>query len=138
MAVKLPLRRGSYVAATAGVGRLTAAAGDAIATGVTNNYDVDVSDFDCVSVLAALTGAVLGDLGLTVQALDSTGTPVPIALTPAVTSPAQVFASGKAYGVQQYDVRGLQGIRVAVKNNNAGAQTVTFVDVLASITGVDF
>lgn len=132
----LTTTKGTYLGLHGGKAR--AGAGDAVAAGATNNYDFDVSDFDGISVLAAISAGALGDLGLTVQAFDSTGAVVPIALTPAVTSPAQVLSNAKAYGVQQFDVRGIAQIRVSVKNNNAGAQTVTFVDVLASVTGVDY
>lgn len=133
---KLALAKGSYLGLHAGTGRF--GAGDAIAAGATNNYDIDVSDFDGITVAAAISAGALADLGLTVEAFDSTGTVIPVALTTAVAAPTQVLNGGKAYGVQQYDVRGIQQIRVAVKNNNAGAQTVTFVDVFGAVTGVDY
>lgn len=133
---KLSLLKGSYLGLKQGEGR--AGAGDAIGIGATNNYDFDVSDFDGITVLAAISATALGDLGLTVQAFDSTNTVVPVPLTPAVANPANVLSGGNAYGVSQYDVRGIQQIRVAVKNNNAAAKVVQFVDVLAAVTGVDF
>lgn len=133
---KLAVTKGSYLGLHAGQAR--AGAGDSLAAGATNNYDFDVSDFDGITVMAAIAATALGDLGLTVQAFDSTGTIVPIALTPAVTSPTQVLAASVAYGIQQFDVRGIQQIRVAVKNNNAATKAISYVDVLGAVTGVDF
>lgn len=133
---KLATRVGSYLGLHSGAGR--AGAGDAIGIGATNNYDFDVSDFDGISVLAAMTATALGDIGVTVQAFDTTGTVVPVALTPAVTAPTNVLSGGNAYAVGQYDVRGISQIRVAVKNNNAAAKVVQFVDVFGAVTGVDF
>lgn len=132
----LSTTRGTYLGLHGGKAR--AGAGDAIGIGATNNYDFDVSDFDGISVLAAQTASALGDIGITVQPFDSTGAIVPVALTPAVAVPTNVLSGGNAYAVAQFDVRGIQAIRVAVKNNNAAAKVVQFVDVLAAVTGVDF
>lgn len=132
----LSLTKGPVFGLHGGLSRV--GVGDAIAASATNNYDFDVSDFDNFTVLAAMSGAAITDLVVGVEAFDSTGAVVPINLAAAITSPANIVSGGNVYAVQQYDTRGLSQVRVTVKNANAGAQTVRFVEVRGGITGVDF
>lgn len=132
----LPLARGSYLGTAQGVGRYLA--GQAIGTGASQTVDIDVSDFDNICVIASQTGAAAGDITLTVFPIEQDGVTASIApLTPAAAGTA-TLSGGHVAVVNQYDLRGLRGVRVSVKNNNAGGETIDFVDVFAGVTGVDF
>lgn len=133
--VTTPLAKGAYFGSKYAKDRVASAV--AIGAGITDTYQVNVSDFDNLTVLASQTGAAITDLVLTVFALDTTGTAHQIPLAPSVTSPAQVIVGGAVLAVQQYDLRGIDGIQINVKNANAGAETTNFVDILAGITGCD-
>ena len=81
-----------------------------------------------LTVLVEMTGAAVGDLIVTVQpySMDH-ATLIPMALptlatqTP-VTNPA--FGSGKCTFAGVFDVSGYDMVKVSIKNNNAGAQTI--------------
>ena len=133
--VKAALAKGAYFGSRYAKSRLANAV--AILTGVTATYDVNTSDFDNATILVSQTGAAITDLVVTVFVLDTTGTPHQIALAPAVTPPAQVIVGGAVLAVQQYDLRGIDGIRINVKNANAGSETTNFVDILCGVTGAD-
>lgn len=136
MASLLTLARGKYLATVQGLGRFLV--GQAIATGATQSVIVDVSDFDNITVIASQTGAATGDITLTVQPVEEDGVTVIPAVLPAALAGTAVLSGGHVSVVNQYDLRGLRQVQINVKNNNAGAETVDFVDVLAGITGVDF
>lgn len=136
MASLLTLARGKYLATVQGLGRFLV--GQAIAAGATQSVIVDVSDFDNITVIASQTGAATGDITLTVQPVEEDGVTVIPAVLPAALAGTAVLSGGHVSVVNQYDLRGLRQVQINVKNNNAGAETVDFVDVLAGITGVDF
>lgn len=114
------------------------ASASAIGAGVTAAADVDVSDFDNISVLVSMTAAVIGDLIVTVYGFDVGGNVHLIPLSPSPAPQAQVISAGAALAAVQYDLRGIDTVRIAVKNNNAGAQTINFIDFYAAVAGIDF
>ena len=118
-------------------GKFRALVNAAITTGQTLNADFDVSDFDLVTVLASMTGGAATDLTVTVFPFETDETTPLIAALP-VTAGTAVFSAGHVAQAIQVNVTGLKAIRVAVKNNNAGSETVDFVDVFAGVTGTDF
>lgn len=134
-ATLLQLVKGKYFGSR--LGQLRVASAVAIATGVTDTYDVDVDEFDNISVLVSMSGAASGDLSVTVEPFATDGTVLPIPLVPAVTASGPTFASPNVYYAAQFDVRGLLQVRITVKNNNAAGETINYVDVIAGITGCD-
>ncbi len=118
-------------------GKQRAQVNQAIGTGATVNTDFDISDFDLATVIVSMTGAATGDLGITVYPFEEDEANVPVAGLP-VTAGTAVVSGGHVAQVLQVNVTGLKAIRVAVKNNNAGGQTIDFVDVYAGVTGTDF
>lgn len=129
------LKRGKSFGSRYQAQRLVAAA--AITTTQTLSYDLDVSDFDNATILASLTAGALSDLTLTVYAFDALGVVHLQPLSPAVAPQAQLLVSGNALAAAQYDLRGIDTIEIAVKNNNAGTKSINFVDVFAAVTGAD-
>jgi hypothetical protein len=73
-----------------------------------------------------MNGAAVGDLVVTVQPFDSSGTAVmPGALVPvAQPTPNPAFAGGKVTFWGNFDVSPYEQVRVRIQNNNAGAQTI--------------
>jgi hypothetical protein len=132
----LPLIKGKYLASH--YGALRQGAAQAIATGVTDSFDFDVSEFDNFTVLVSMTGAASADLVVAVQPIAIDGEVLPIPLVPAVTPAGPTFVTPDVYYCGQFDTHGLDQIRVTVKNANAGGQTINFVDVIAGWTGSDF
>ena len=131
---KLTPTRGATLATILGKGRFKA--NQAITTGQTIVQDVDVSDFDLVTILVSMTATAITDLVVSVAPVLSDGT-IFAGLLP-VSSPAVVLVAGKAVQAIQVNVTGLQGIEIGVKNANAGSETITFIDVFAGVTGTDF
>lgn len=132
---KLTTGRGATLATVFGSARFLPA--QAITTGQTKTVDVDVSDYDLVTILVSMSAAAGTDLTLTVVAIEQDGvTPFPVALP--TTGAAATFVSPNAVQAVQVNCTGLKGIEIQVKNNNAGSQTINFVDVFAGVTGTDF
>jgi hypothetical protein len=80
---------------------------------------------DELTIEVDMTGAVAGDVILTVEPYSADGTTVLPMSLPAVNAPAAVFATGHVYAVASYDVSGQDIVRVGIKNNNASTQTIT-------------
>lgn len=102
------------------------AANAPIGAGATVTMDAAVGGADWVTLEASMTGGVAGDLTVTCLPYDSFGNLLPTSL-PAVanTGYASTFTSGKCYLVQQYNVQGIDRVQFQIKNNNAGAQTLS-------------
>lgn len=133
----LARKRGTYLGTINGSARVASA--QAINSGQTLTFDVDTSDFDNLTVVAQQTGAASGDLTVTVAPFETDGvTAFPLGLTAAVATGPTYDGSANVNYVGQFDLRGVQAVRVSVKNNNAAAKTINFIDVFAGITGVDY
>jgi hypothetical protein len=98
-----------------------------LATGVSTFMDAPVSDTDFVTVQADMTGAANGDLTITVVPFEADGNTLSgVALPPASGIGAgPTFASGRVTALLQYNVQGIDKVRITFKNNNAGTQTLT-------------
>lgn len=94
----------------------------AIATGASNNVDLDVSNADRVSFLVRLAGTTTpADLTFEVRAYDSEGVLFDQALpTEATVAAAAVGADVRAQFF--YVMRGIDTVQVRVKNNNAASK----------------
>jgi hypothetical protein len=96
----------------------------AINAGASLDKDLDVNDNQILSIQVAMTGAIAGDLTVAVFPFMGDGTTVNQAVLPAVRSTGPTFAAGVNWYNAEYDVSGLEKVRVRVTNNNAGAQTL--------------
>ena len=134
--IKGSLAKGSYFGTRLVRQRLASAL--STGTGVTQAFDIDVSDFDNATVISSLTGAAITDLVLSVFVFDALGVlPHQIPLAPSVTPTAQIIVAGAVLAVQQYDLRGISVVRINAKNANAGTQTLNFIDIFCGVTGAD-
>jgi hypothetical protein len=134
---KLPNgNRGTSLGSYSASGRFQA--NTAIGIGATIVQDVDVTDFDDVVILVAMTGTAIGDLAVTIVPIATDGSVHP---APLVANASAVILSG---GIDYQTISingntiGLKGIEIQVKNNNVAAQTVKYIDVFASVTGVAY
>jgi hypothetical protein len=72
-----------------------------------------------------MTGGANGDLGLQVNPYEADdATIMPIAV-PQVQGVGPTLNGGHVYQYAQFDVTGLEYVRVRITNNNAGGQTIT-------------
>jgi|SRR5579884_78198 len=134
---KLAPYKGSYLGGYAVRGRL--ATNVAIGIGATLTFDVDVSDLDNLTVLVQQSGAASGDITVTVAAFEfDDATPFPLGLPPALSSGPTYDGSANVNYLAQFDARGTKTVRVSVKNNNAAAQTLKFVDAFGGFTGSNY
>ena len=116
------------------------ASGQAITTGQTLSFDVDVSDFDNLTVLVSMTAGALTDLVLTVCPFDANPngqTAHLLPLSPSAAPQAQQLVSGNALATVQYDLRGIDVVEIQVKNANAATKSINFIDIYAGVTGAD-
>ena len=127
--------RGATLGTVYGRGRFLAGTG--IATGVTDNVDVDVSDYDLATVLVSMTGAATGDLTVAIFPFEEDLATPSIAPLP-VTAGTVTLTGGHVAQAIQVNCTGLKGIRIAVTNHNAGGETIDYVDVFCGVTGTDF
>jgi hypothetical protein len=97
----------------------------AIAPGATTNIDVDCAGDSELTVLAEMTGAVNGDLAVTVIPFESDNvTPANNIAMPAIRSNGPTFGGGVVQFDGTFDVSGQSKVRIAIRNNNVGAQTI--------------
>jgi len=106
--------------------------GQSLTTGQTVTMDIPCGGTDFVTVEADMTGTAIGDLGITVTpyAGDSVtlmGAPLQPVLNVGTTAAAAtvVLAGGHCYQVVEYNVQGIDKVRLSCKNNNAATQTLT-------------
>lgn len=102
------------------------ATNQSIGSGATINMDASVGPYDVLTVLADMTAGVVGDLAVQVFPYEADGltvSAVPLAPVTGAGGTA-TFTGGHSYYDQQFNVQGLDKVRIAVKNNNAGAQTL--------------
>jgi hypothetical protein len=89
--------------------------------------DVDVGGENEMSVGYEMTGGASADLTVTVVPFAADGvTPMANITIPPQASNGPTFAGGVVQYTGTYDVSGYQKVRVQVKNNNAGAQTINY------------
>jgi len=105
------------------------------AIGASGTFDLPGSNgafpakVDCVgdstlTVSADMTGAIVGDLTVAVNPYGADGiTPQPVAL-PLMYTSTPIFATGKVYVTNHYDVTGVDAVRIRLGNTNVGAQTL--------------
>lgn len=78
-----------------------------------------------LTVEVDMTGAATGDLIITCEPYAVGNTSVmPISLPP-LNTVGPTLSGGHVYFVATFDVSGEDAVRVGIKNNNAGAQTIT-------------
>lgn len=89
-----------------------------------NNTNVDVRDFEKLTVTARMTTTTAADLVVSVRAYDAGGTliDVPIVADEAV---APTVTGGVTYAVQEYDLSGIDRVQIRVRNAAAAAARVT-------------
>lgn len=105
----------------------TAPGGIPILTGATQNVDIITAGDDELNVSVDMTGAVIGDLTVAVYPFEGdNSTVMPVPLTPIYAPSPVVFATGHCYYTAKFDVTGYQKVRLAIKNNNAGTQTLVY------------
>jgi hypothetical protein len=113
------LTRGKLSAAPIGAGATTYLQGPSGTNVIQCEGDSELT------VNVDMTGGAAADIGVTCEPIGPDGsTPLLISL-PVVNSSPPTFAGGHAYFSATYDVSGLDAVRLGIKNNNAGAQTVT-------------
>jgi hypothetical protein len=97
-----------------------------IASGASSILDIDCAGDSELTLEVDMTGAAVGDLGLGVFPFEGTDnvTPLPNAAIPAIRSSGVVFSGATVDYTGTYDVSGVAKVRVVVKNNNAGPQTL--------------
>jgi hypothetical protein len=81
-----------------------------------------------LTINADMTAGAAGDLAITVEPIAADGvTPMVGALLPATNAPTTnpSLSGGHAYFTATFDVSGFDAVRVGIKNNNAGGQTIT-------------
>jgi hypothetical protein len=114
--------------------QFTALPASSVASGASKTVDVDCRRVRTLTVIWRLLGTTtVGDLTLN-DALPmlQDGTVIPVGLA-AVTSVAPVSDGANVVAMKQYNVSGLERLRLTAKNNNVGALNLT-VDVGQEIT----
>jgi hypothetical protein len=100
-------------------------AGQAIANGANFDQDVMCVGDSSLIVEVDMTGAANGDVVLTVLPFEADNvTVMPITLTP-VSAVGPTLAGGHVYYYAQFDVTGLEKVRVRLNNANAAPQTIS-------------
>jgi hypothetical protein len=100
------------------------ATNQSLATGASYNTDVLVGGQDELVVNVEMTGAANGDLTVQVQPFEPDGvTLMPIAIAPMFAT-GPTFSGASVYYTGRFDVTMYQKVRISVKNNNAGTQTL--------------
>src|SRR5262245_36612584 len=95
-----------------------------LATGAQTTFDIACAGESELSLQAILTGAADADLSVTVAALlpdNSVG-----GLVPALQSSGPKFAGSTVTYYGNFDVSGVERVRVTLKNNNAATQTLNY------------
>lgn len=89
-----------------------------------NNTDLDVRDFDRLTITARMTTTVAADLVVSLRAYDAGGTliDVPLVTDEAV---APTVTGSVTYAVQEYDLSGIDKVQIRVRNAAAAAARVT-------------
>jgi hypothetical protein len=90
------------------------------------NMDAPVGGAETLTVEADMSGAAAGDLGISVFPYEADGVTLQsVSLVPmANVGYVPTLAAPRVVAEQEYDVRGLDKVRVVGKNNNAGAQNI--------------
>lgn len=101
-------------------------AGVAIAGGGANNdTDILCVDRSTLVVQVDMTGAAVGDLGVQLNPYEAdNATIMPVSIPP-IRTIGPNLSGGHDYFYAEYDVSGLDKVRLRITNNNAGAQTIT-------------
>lgn len=102
------------------------APGSAIAAAQTLSFDVDCAGDDQLDVYATMTGGAAGDLTVVVRPYRgaNNATIQPGMLLQATRTNGPTLSAGSVSFEGQWDVSGVNKVRVDITNNNAGAQTV--------------
>ena len=72
-----------------------------------------------------MTGAASGDLTTAVNPYEADGATLNAVALPVVQSTGPTFAGGKVMYYGQYDVSGVDAVRIRLTNANAGGQTIS-------------
>jgi hypothetical protein len=97
-----------------------------LAAGASTTLDVLCEGDSELTIMADMTGAANGDLTVGVFPFEADGVTVManVGLT-AIRSGGPTFGTGAVQYNGTYDVSGVDKVRIVVRNNNAGAQTLT-------------
>jgi hypothetical protein len=97
----------------------------AILTGATNTTDLLCAGDSLLTVEVDMNGAANADLAVTVVPFETDGTTLLAnAPLPAIRSSGPTFGGSTVNFTATYDVSGVDKVRIIVKNNNAGTQTL--------------
>jgi hypothetical protein len=100
-------------------------AGQAIANGANFDQDIMCVGDSSLIVEVDMTGGASGDVVLTVLPFEAdNATVMPITLPP-VSSVGPTLNGGHVYYYAQFDVTGLEKVRVRLNNANVAPQTIT-------------
>jgi hypothetical protein len=93
-----------------------------ILTGAAYTQDVDCVGKGELSIAAIMTGAASGDMTLAVFPVYPDGTVGAVGITPSQINGPTFGTNVQVAG--NYDVSGYDRVRISIKNNNAGSQTL--------------
>lgn len=97
----------------------------AIAAAQTIGEDVITQDRSTLVVEVDMTGGAVGDLTIAVQPYEAdNATLMPIGV-PQVQGVGPTLSGGHVYQYAQFDVTGVDRVRILVTNNNVAGQTIT-------------
>jgi hypothetical protein len=96
------------------------------AAGGVINMDAPVGGAETLTVMADMSGAAAGDLGISVFPYEADGVTIqPVSLLPmANVGYPPTLAAPRVVSEEEYDVRGIDKVQIQAKNNNAGAQSI--------------
>jgi type IV pilus biogenesis protein CpaD/CtpE len=95
--------------------------------GGTQTFDLPVSGFVSLVLLARMTASASGDLAVAVQAYEDDGTTAFAVSLPTDQAVASALNAGVARLLASYKLNGIDKVKVTVTNTNVAAQTVTVV-----------
>lgn len=108
-----------------------------MATGTTQDIDVECPEHDVITVRAELTGTANADLSVVVTPYESDNATLSAQVVTTLRLVGPTVAAGKVTYFGQFDVQGFERVRVRFTNNNAGTQTLNHASVkLDEIEGV--
>jgi hypothetical protein len=96
----------------------------AIAAAGNNDTDILSGGDSTLAVEVEMTGAAVSDLTVSVQPYESDAATVMPVSMPVVQSVGPTVNAGKVYYYAQFDVTGVDKVRLRITNNNAGGQTI--------------
>jgi hypothetical protein len=121
------LTRGKMEGQAISTGQTISMLGQGIGTPAAPDNRINVAGDDEIVVQVDMTGAAVGELGVTVLPYAADGVTIIPSPLPVMSSPTTnpVFSGGHVYFVARFDCSAQEFVRVDIKNNNAGGQTIT-------------